>query len=92
MERAREWGFARLTVPPLGIGAGNLSVEDAADILLSELKDLPPAAVPADVAIVGDEATVAGKIKEVLDKGATDFVVAPFDNRERTLDAVAPLL
>lgn len=52
LERAREWGFARLTVPPLGIGAGNLSIEDAAEILLSELKDLPPSAVPADVAIV----------------------------------------
>ena len=52
LERAREWGFSRLTVPPLGIGAGNLSVEDAADILLSELHGLPPAAAPAEVAIV----------------------------------------
>ena len=46
---------------------------------------------PADVAIVGDEASVAGRIKEVLDKGATDFVAAPFDNRERTLDLLASL-
>jgi O-acetyl-ADP-ribose deacetylase len=52
LERAREWGFARLTVPPLGIGAGNLSLEIAAEVLLGELLDVPPATVPADVAIV----------------------------------------
>jgi O-acetyl-ADP-ribose deacetylase (regulator of RNase III) len=52
LERAREWGFARLTVPPLGIGAGNLSIEDAAEILLSELHGLAPPVIPADVAIV----------------------------------------
>jgi O-acetyl-ADP-ribose deacetylase (regulator of RNase III) len=52
LERAREWGFARLTVPPLGIGAGNLSIEDAAEILLSELQGQAPGTVPADVAIV----------------------------------------
>ena len=52
LERAREWGFSRLTVPPLGIGAGNLSIEDAAEILLSELQGQAPAAVPAGVAIV----------------------------------------
>jgi O-acetyl-ADP-ribose deacetylase (regulator of RNase III) len=52
LERAREWGFSRLTVPPLGIGAGNLSLEDAAEILLSELQGQSPPTVPADVAIV----------------------------------------
>ncbi len=53
LERARQWGFARLSVPPLGIGAGNLSLEDAAEILVSELNEQPPdTAAPADVAII----------------------------------------
>jgi O-acetyl-ADP-ribose deacetylase (regulator of RNase III) len=52
LERAREWGFARLTVPPLGVGAGNLTLEVAADLLVDELYDAPAAAAPTEVAIV----------------------------------------
>ena len=53
LERAREWGFARLTVPPLGLGAGNLTLEEAAEILISVLQEQPAGVeVPADVAIV----------------------------------------
>ena len=53
LERAREWEFARLTVPPLGTGAGNLAVEDAAEVMVQVLKvHGGSAAFPADVAIV----------------------------------------
>lgn len=52
LERAREWGFTRLTVPPLGLGAGNLTLEVAAELLLGELCDVPARAAPAEVAIV----------------------------------------
>lgn len=52
LERAQQWGFVRLSVPPLGTGAGNLSLEDAAEILVAELNEHPPAAAPADIAIV----------------------------------------
>ena len=37
LQRAREWGFTHLTVPPLGTGAGNLPLEDAAKIMVSVL-------------------------------------------------------
>lgn len=37
LERAHEWEFARLSAPPLGIGAGNLTLEDAAEIMVTEL-------------------------------------------------------
>ena len=33
---------------------------------------------PADVAIVGDEATVAAGIRRIADAGATDFSAAEF--------------
>jgi len=44
---------------------------------------------PADVAIVGDEASVRGQIEDLFAQGATEFVAAPFAERERTLDALA---
>ena len=52
LERAREWGFARVTVPPLGIGAGNLTLEDAAAILVAVVQEQPPDVEPAEVTIV----------------------------------------
>jgi len=53
LERAQEWEFARLTVPPIGTGAGNLSVEDAAEVMVRVLKaHTGNASFPADVAIV----------------------------------------
>src|SRR5439155_16164918 len=57
LERAREWEFARLTVPPLGTGAGNLSVEDAATVMVSVLKaQIGSASFPSDVCIVVETA------------------------------------
>ena len=53
LQRAQEWEFARLTVPPIGTGAGNLPVEAAADIMVSVLKrHLEGAAFPADVSFI----------------------------------------
>lgn len=51
---------------------------------------------PADVAIVGDEATVAAGIRRVADAGATDFSAAEFsasaDDRARTRALLRSLL
>ncbi len=47
---------------------------------------------PADVAIVGDEASVLAQIEEVFAQGATEFMVAPFVEPQRTLEVVAKLL
>ena len=53
LHQAQEWEFTSLTVPPIGTGAGNLSVEDAADIMVPILKShLGNAAFPASVSIV----------------------------------------
>ena len=49
--------------------------------------DREGAAGPADVAIVGDEDTVAGQILALADAGVTDFVALEFargQDRERT--------
>jgi F420-dependent oxidoreductase-like protein len=51
---------------------------------------------PADVAIVGDEATVAAAIERVADAGATDFSAAEFavgdDEKRRTRELLATLV
>jgi len=53
LERAQEWEFARLSAPPLGTGAGNLTLEDAADIMVTELTaHRARAAFPTDIALV----------------------------------------
>jgi O-acetyl-ADP-ribose deacetylase (regulator of RNase III) len=53
LQQVREWEFAIVNVPPIGTGAGNLTVEDAADIMVPMLNaHLQSAAFPADVAIV----------------------------------------
>ena len=53
LQQAQEWEFASLSVPPIGTGAGNLSVEDAAGIMVPILKThLGTAAFPASVSIV----------------------------------------
>ena len=53
LHQAQEWEFAHLTVPPLGIGAGNLSIETAAEIMVTVLKThAETAAYPSSVSIV----------------------------------------
>lgn len=54
--------------------------------------DREGAEAPADVAIVGDEASVRAQIEELFAQGATEFILVPFMERERTLTAVAELL
>jgi len=57
LQQAQEWEFTSLSVPPIGIGAGNLSVDDAAAIMVPILKtQLANAAFPASVSIVVETA------------------------------------
>jgi F420-dependent oxidoreductase-like protein len=46
---------------------------------------------PADVAIVGDEASVRAQVEQVFAQGATEFVGVPFVERERTLAVLADI-
>jgi len=53
LQRAQEWEFASLTAPPIGTGAGNLAIEDAAEVMVQVLKaHAGNAAFPSDVSIV----------------------------------------
>ncbi len=53
LQQAQEWEFTSLTVPPIGTGAGNLAVEDVADMMVQVLNaHLGNAAFPTTVSFV----------------------------------------
>jgi O-acetyl-ADP-ribose deacetylase (regulator of RNase III) len=53
LQRAADWQLAHLAVPPLGTGAGNLALEDAAGAMAGALAALPGTGeYPRDVTIV----------------------------------------
>lgn len=57
--------------------------------------DREGAAGPADVAIVGDEATVRAQVQALAETGATDFVASPFGSATavaRTVEVLASLI
>jgi alkanesulfonate monooxygenase SsuD/methylene tetrahydromethanopterin reductase-like flavin-dependent oxidoreductase (luciferase family) len=54
--------------------------------------DREGAAGPADVAIVGDAATVRAGVEHVFEQGATEFVAIAYSRREATLEVLAGLL
>lgn len=69
LQQAQEWEFTSLSVPPLGTGAGNLSAEDAADIMVPILRaHLGNAAFPANVSIVVETATERDAFEAALRK------------------------
>jgi O-acetyl-ADP-ribose deacetylase len=53
LRRCVEWGIETLAVPPLGTGAGNLDIEDAASIMVPVLLEhMRDAAYPARISVV----------------------------------------
>lgn len=71
LQRAQEWEFARLSTPPLGTGAGNLAIEDAAQTMVEVLTaHLATAAFPQDVTIVVETPAEAELFDAVLQRVA----------------------
>jgi O-acetyl-ADP-ribose deacetylase (regulator of RNase III) len=57
LQRAVDWQLQRVTVPPLGTGAGNLSIEEAARVMVDVLaQHTAVAPYPSEVEIVVDRA------------------------------------
>jgi 5,10-methylenetetrahydromethanopterin reductase len=47
---------------------------------------------PADVAIVGNAATVKAAVENIFEQGATEFVAIPYSNRDATVEVLQGLL
>lgn len=70
LQQAREWEFATLAVPPLGVAAGGLAIEDAADILVTVLAaHRETAAFPTDVSFVVDSDEERTVFEAALSRG-----------------------
>jgi len=55
LHRALDWEISRLVTPPVGTGAGNLSLEDSAQVMVEVLsRAMATAAYPREVCIVVD--------------------------------------
>ncbi len=54
LERVREWELAHVAVPPLGLGAGNLSLEDSAALMADELMRHRDAEFPRQLTVVAE--------------------------------------
>jgi O-acetyl-ADP-ribose deacetylase (regulator of RNase III) len=55
LQRAADWQLAHVAIPPLGTGAGNLSLDDAAGAMAGALAALAtPIPFPRDVTIVAE--------------------------------------
>ena len=53
LQRSVDWQLARVAIPPLGTGAGNLSVEDVAAVMCDALsRHMASTSYPMDVQIV----------------------------------------
>jgi O-acetyl-ADP-ribose deacetylase (regulator of RNase III) len=74
LHQAQAWEFASLTVPPIGTGAGNLAVEDAAEVMVEVLKfHAGSARFPSDVSIVVETPEDLAAFEAVLRRrGAAD--------------------
>jgi len=71
LKQAQEWEFARVSTPPLGIGAGNLTLEDAAEIMVTELvAHRMRSAFPTDIAMVVENDVEREVFEAALRKGS----------------------
>jgi O-acetyl-ADP-ribose deacetylase (regulator of RNase III) len=52
LQRATDWQLAHVAMPPLGTGAGNLSLEDAATAMAGPLASVVPGGFPREITVV----------------------------------------
>lgn len=69
LQRAAAWQLARVAMPPLGTGAGNLSIDDAARLMIEVLQtELPSATYPEEVCIVVETEDDRGIFEAYLER------------------------
>ena len=54
LERVQEWQLATIAVPPLGLGAGNLTLEESATVMADELLRHRATEYPRHVVVVAE--------------------------------------
>jgi serine/threonine-protein kinase len=72
LARAHDWDLASLAVPPLGLGAGNLESEAAAELMVAVLQDhLDQGRSPSELLVVVESDYDQAVFTQALERGVT---------------------
>ena len=71
LQRTREWQLADVAIPPLGLGAGNLAIEDSAELIAGELRaHRQTSDFPRNVTLVAETTDEATALQHAVSWGA----------------------
>jgi O-acetyl-ADP-ribose deacetylase (regulator of RNase III) len=68
--RATEWQLARVATPLVGTGAGQLTLEDAAELIKNTLAERQQTAYPSDIQVVLDNEHDRELVAVILEQAA----------------------
>ena len=67
LQRVLSWQIAEVAIPPFGLGAGNLDIDESAQLMAEELaRHLDTAAYPARVTLVAETPDEAAALESAL--------------------------
>jgi O-acetyl-ADP-ribose deacetylase len=70
LQRTREWQLADVAIPPLGLGAGNLAIEDSAELIAVELRThRQTSEFPRRVTLVAETNDEASALEHAVARG-----------------------
>jgi Predicted phosphatase homologous to the C-terminal domain of histone macroH2A1 len=70
LQRTREWQLADVAIPPLGLGAGNLAIEDSAELIAGELRTHARSSeFPRKVTLVAETSDEAAALEHAMARG-----------------------
>jgi O-acetyl-ADP-ribose deacetylase (regulator of RNase III) len=71
LQRTREWQLADVAIPPLGLGAGNLEIEESAELMADELRTHQrTSAFPRRVTFVAETPDEASALEHAVARSA----------------------
>ena len=71
LQRTREWQLADVAVPPLGLGAGNLEIEESAELMAHELRaHRKSSEFPRRVTLVAESQDEASALEHAVARSA----------------------
>lgn len=71
LQRTREWQLADVAIPPLGLGAGNLEIEESAELMAGELRAHERASgFPRQVTLVAETEDEAAALERAVARSA----------------------
>jgi O-acetyl-ADP-ribose deacetylase (regulator of RNase III) len=71
LQRTREWQLADVGIPPLGLGAGNLEIEESAELMAAELRThRRTSEFPRRITLVAETPDEASALEHAVARGA----------------------